>query len=81
MMKAMTEIFKKNQQSTGTTLERVERSIARVINRVDTLDTGLPPADQAKLVEETHGDNYEEEEDEPFNYPHPPPQWQHRDDQ
>jgi hypothetical protein len=32
MMKAMTKLFTKNQQSTNTTLERVERSIARIID-------------------------------------------------
>jgi hypothetical protein len=32
MMKAMTELFTKNQQSTNMTLERVERSIAGIIH-------------------------------------------------
>jgi hypothetical protein len=84
MMKAMTELFTKNQQSTDTTLERVEHSIAGIIDRVDTLETGLPPMDQYKLPDETHEDNYDEEEvqdEEPFNPPHPPPRWQHRNDQ
>jgi hypothetical protein len=62
MMKAMTELFTKNQQSTDTTLERVEHSIAGIIDRVDTLETGLPPMDQYKLPDETHEDNYDEEE-------------------
>jgi hypothetical protein len=35
MIKAMTELFMKNQHSTDTTLERVERSMARIIDRVD----------------------------------------------
>jgi hypothetical protein len=43
MMKAMSELFMKNQQSTDTTLELVERSIARVINRVAALETRLSP--------------------------------------
>jgi hypothetical protein len=88
MMKVMTEIFMKNQQSTDTTLEWVERSIVVVIDQVDALETRLPLADQAnqaKLVEETHEDDYdeveEEEEEEPFNPPRPPPRQQHRDDQ
>jgi hypothetical protein len=87
MMKVMTEIFMKNQQSTNTTLEWVERSIVVVIDQVDALETRLPLADQAnqaKLVEETHEDDYdevEEEEEEPFNPPRPPPRQQHRDDQ
>jgi hypothetical protein len=81
MMKAMTELFMKNQQSTGMTLEQVERSIAGVIDQVDALETGLPPTDQAKLPDETRDDDYEEdeedeeekEEDRPFNPPCPPP--------
>jgi hypothetical protein len=77
MMKAMTELFMKNQQSTNTTIEQVERSIAGIIDRVDALETGLPPTDQDKLPDETHEDNYDEEEEvddeEPFNPPRPPP--------
>jgi hypothetical protein len=83
MMKSMTELFMKNQQSTDITLERVERSIAKIIDRVDALETGLPPVDQVKLAEETREDDYNEveEEEEPFNPPPPPQQRQHRDDQ
>jgi hypothetical protein len=77
MMKAMTELFKKNQQSTNTTPERVECSIAGIIDLVDALETGLPLTDQDKLPNETHEDNYDEEEEvedeEPFNPPSPPP--------
>jgi hypothetical protein len=77
MMKAMIELFMKNQHSIDTTLEWVECSIARIIDRVDALVTGLPPTDQDKLSDDTHEDNYEEEEvvedEEPFNPPHPPP--------
>jgi hypothetical protein len=73
MMKAMTELFMKNQQSTNTTLEWVECFIAGIIHLVDALETGLPPTDQAKLIEETREDNYEEQEEEPFNPPCPPP--------
>jgi hypothetical protein len=77
MMKAMTELFMKNQQSTNTTIEQVERSIAGIIDRVDALETGLPLTDQDKLPDETHEDNYDEEEEvddeEPFNPPRPPP--------
>jgi hypothetical protein len=63
MMKAMTELFMKNQQSIDTTLERVECSIAGIIDRVDTLETGLPLIDQVKLPNETRGDDYDEEEE------------------
>jgi hypothetical protein len=81
MMKVMTELFTKNQQSTDTTLEWVERTIARIIDWVDALETGLPLKDQDKLPDETHEDNYDEEEEvedeEPFNPPRPPPRWQH----
>jgi hypothetical protein len=84
IMKAMTEPFMKNQQSISTILECVECSIATVIDWVDTWGTRLPLADQgnqAKLANETREDDYNgEEEDEPFNPPHPPPRQQHRDD-
>jgi hypothetical protein len=86
MMKAMSELFTKNQQSTDTTLELVEHSIPGVIDRVATLETGLPPTDQDKLPDETHEDNYDDDEEEvedeePFNPPGPPPRRQHRNDQ
>jgi hypothetical protein len=42
MIKVMAELFTKNQHSTDTTLERVERSMARIIDRVDALGIGLP---------------------------------------
>jgi hypothetical protein len=45
MMKVMSELFMKNQQSIDTTLERVEYSIIEIIDRVDTLEIGLPPTD------------------------------------
>jgi hypothetical protein len=45
MMKAMRDLFTKNQQSTDTTLVLVERSIAEIIDQVDNLETGLPSMD------------------------------------
>jgi hypothetical protein len=41
MLKAIIELFMKNQQSTDTTLERVKCSIAGITDRVDTLETGF----------------------------------------
>jgi hypothetical protein len=84
-MKAMTELFLKNQQSTDTTLERVECSIAGIIDQVDALETAVPLTDQNKLADKIREDAYEEEEDddddeEPFNPPRPPSRQQHRDD-
>jgi hypothetical protein len=61
MMKAMIELFMKNQQSTDTTLVQVEWSITGIIDQVDALETGLPPADQAKLVEESREDDNDQE--------------------
>jgi hypothetical protein len=76
MMKAMTKLFTKNQQSTDTTLEQMECSIAGIIDRVDALEMGLPPTDQAKLPDETREDYVNEEEEvedeEPLNPPRPP---------
>jgi hypothetical protein len=79
MMKAMSELFTKNQQPTDTTLEWVERSIARIIDQVDGLETGLPLMDQDKLAD--HSDEEEVEDEELFHPPHPPPWRQHHDDQ
>jgi hypothetical protein len=63
----------------------VECSIAGVIDRVATLETGLPSTDHNKLPDETHEDNYNEEEEvedeEPFNPSRPPPRQQHCNDQ
>jgi hypothetical protein len=81
MMKAMTKLFMKNQQSTDTTLKRVERSMAGIIDRVDTLETGLPQIDQDKLPDDTHEGHHDHNDEEPFNPPRPPPRQPHRDDQ
>jgi hypothetical protein len=84
MIKALTELFTKNQQSTDTTLEQVERSMAEIIDRVDALEIGLPQIDQDKLLDDTHEDDHndveEVDDEEPFNPPRPPPRWPHRDD-
>jgi hypothetical protein len=50
----MTKLFTKNQQFTDITLERVERSIAGIIDRVDALEIRFPLTDQDKLPNETH---------------------------
>jgi hypothetical protein len=87
MMKALTELFTKNQQSTDTTLERVERSMARIIDHVDALETGLPWTDQDNLPNDTHEDNQDHNEEkevddeEPFNPRRPPPRRSYHDDQ
>jgi hypothetical protein len=80
MMKVKTELFTKNQQSTDTTLEQMEHSIARIIDQMEVLETGEPAMDQDKLPDHTREDNHDEEDEgeEPFN---PPPRRQHRDDQ
>jgi hypothetical protein len=77
MIKVLTELFTKNQQSTNTTLELVERSMARIIDRVDALEIGLPQIDQDKLLDDTreddHNDTEEVDDEESFNPPRPPP--------
>jgi hypothetical protein len=80
MMKAMTELFKKNQQSTDTTLERVEHSIAGIVDSVDALEIGLPLMDRNKLPDDTREDDHkedeeevEDEDEEPYDPPRPPP--------
>jgi hypothetical protein len=76
MMKAMTKLFTKNQQSSDMTLEWVEHSIARIIDRGEALLTRVPTMDQDKFPDNTHEGNYDEvdeeevEDGEPFN---PPP--------
>jgi hypothetical protein len=76
MMKAMTELFTKNQQSTDTTLEQLEHSIAGIIDRVEALETGVQTMDQDKLPNDTREEDHNEEDDveeveddEPFNLP------------
>jgi hypothetical protein len=77
MIKVLTELFTKNQQSTNTTLELVERSMARIIDRVDALEIELPQIDQDKLLDDTreddHNDTEEVDDEESFNPPRPPP--------
>jgi hypothetical protein len=72
------------QQSTDTTLEWVERSIAGIIDQVDALEIVVPPMEQGKLSNDRREDVYDKEEvedEEPLNPPCPPPRRQHRDDQ
>jgi hypothetical protein len=83
MMKAMTKPFTKNQQPTDMCLEWMEHSIARIIDRVEVLETGALAVDQDKLPDDTCEDDHDEEDEmeevddeEPFN---PPPRRQHRD--
>jgi hypothetical protein len=83
MMKAMTKLFTKNQQSTDTTLERVECSIAGIIDQVEVLEIGVLATDQDKLPNDTCEDDHNEEDkmeevvdEEPFNpQARPPPRW------
>jgi hypothetical protein len=83
MMKALTELFMKNQQSTDTILERVECSMTIIIDRINTLETGLRQIDHDKLPDDTHEEDHDHEEEvddeEPFNPPRRPPR-PHRDD-
>jgi hypothetical protein len=85
MIKALTELFTNNQQSIDTTLERVERSMAGIIDRVDTLEIRLPQIDQDKLSDDTHEDDHDDveevDDEEPFNPSCPPPRRSHREDQ
>jgi hypothetical protein len=87
VMKVLIELFTKNKQSIDKPLERVECSMARIIDRVDALETGLPTIDQGKLPNDTHEDDHnhneqeEVDDEEPINPPRPPPRWPHRDDQ
>jgi hypothetical protein len=89
MMKAMIDLFTKNQQSTDTTLEWLEHSIAGIIDWVEALETRVLAIDQDKLPDNTREDDHDEEDEreevedeEPFNPPpHPPPRRQHHDDQ
>jgi hypothetical protein len=53
MMKAMTKLFTKSQQSTDTTLEQLECSIAGIIDCVEALETGAPAMDHDKLPDNT----------------------------
>jgi hypothetical protein len=85
MIKVLTELFTKNQQSTDTTLERVEHSMVGIIDRVDALEIGLQQIDQDKLLDDSREDNHDDAEEvddeDPFNPPRPPPRRPHRDDQ
>jgi hypothetical protein len=85
VIKALTELFTKNQQSTDTTLERVERSMAGIIDHANASEIGLPQIDQDKLPDDTHEDDHDDAKEvndkEPFSPPHPPPRRPHRDDQ
>jgi hypothetical protein len=84
MIKALTELFTKNQQSTNTTLEWVECSMAEIIDRVEALLIGLSQIDQDKPPDDTrevnHNDVEEVDDEEHFNPPRPPPRRSHRDD-
>jgi hypothetical protein len=63
VIKALTELFTKNQQSTDTTLERVERSMAGIIDHANALEIGLPQIDQDKLPDDTREDDHDDAEE------------------
>jgi hypothetical protein len=77
MIKALTELFTKKQQSTDTTLEQVEHYMAGIIHRVDSLEIRLTQIDQDKLPDDTREDDRDDaeevDEEESFNPPRPPP--------
>jgi hypothetical protein len=85
MIKVLTKLFTKNEQSTDTTLERVECSMAGIIDCVDALEIGLPQIDRDKLPDDTRDDDHDDAEEvddeEPFNPPSSPPRRLHHDDQ
>jgi hypothetical protein len=53
--------------------------MARIIDHIDALETGLPQIDQDKLPNDTREDDHDHDEEqevddeEPFNRPRPPP--------
>jgi hypothetical protein len=55
---SMNEMFHKSQVSTETTLERMQRGIVAMADRVQALETRLPIAatDQNAIVANTHVD-------------------------
>jgi hypothetical protein len=81
----MNEMFHKSQASTETTLERMQRGIAVMADRVQALETRLPIAatDPNAAAADTHvdGDPFTEDpgvdNDEHSEFPNPPPR-QHR---
>jgi phage shock protein A len=78
---SMNEMFHKSQASTETTLERMQRGIAAMADRVEALETLLPIAatDPNAASADTHvdGDPFTKDlrvdNDEHFELPDPPP--------
>ena len=72
MLTTMTDLFSKNQTSTDTTLEWVQRGIADVVGRVEALEARLP----AGATNVQQDGELAEEDDEPDEFPDfpcPPP--------
>jgi hypothetical protein len=75
----MNEMFHKSQASTETTLEQMQRDIAVMADRVQTLETRLPIAATDPNAADTHvdGDPFAEDpgvdDDEHSKLPDPPP--------
>jgi hypothetical protein len=63
MIKALAELFTKNQQSTDITLERVECSMAGIIDCINALEIGLPRTDQDKISDDTREDDHDHDEE------------------
>jgi hypothetical protein len=55
--------------------------MAGIIDHIDALEIGLPQIDQDKLPNDTHEDDHDHDNEEPFNPLRPPPQRLHHDDQ
>ena len=75
MLTAMTEFFSKNQASTDTTLERVQRGMADVVDRVQALEARLP-AGATNVQQDGEIDDEDGEPDEFLDLPRPPPRRQ-----
>jgi len=76
MLTAMTDLFSKNQESTNTTLERVQRGMADVVDRVEALEARLPAVGATNVQQDGE---LAEEDDEPDEIPdlhRPPPRRQ-----
>ena len=72
MLTAMTDLFSKNQASTDTTLEQVQRGIVDIVGRVEALEARLP----AGTTNVQQDDEFADEDDEPDeipDFPRPPP--------
>jgi hypothetical protein len=64
MMRAMTEAFKKYQDSVATSYEQLDRQVAKLVTRMDVLEARSPPPTPAPAHSPVDDDDNDDDDDD-----------------